>query len=252
VTIKGADVTGIELRLIPFASLAGRFVFANDSADCQIQQRRRQTDVSLILHRDGAAQPESAQERPNQQGEFTSRGLEAGRYRLGAWLPQNEWYLSAITLPGPAPANRPVDASRQGLTLQPGERKTGLILTVAEGAALLSGKVIPAAEGASLPSQLRVYLIPAEPAWVDDPLRYAEANPVDNGRFVMRHLAPGRYWLLARPAPDEEAFEKLSPRIAWDAASRAKLWREARAAKVEIDLKPCQRVMDQLLRYESR
>jgi hypothetical protein len=68
----------------------------------------------------------------------------------------------------------------------------------------------------------------------------------------MRNLAPGRYWLLARPAPDVEASERLSPRIAWDAASRAKLLREARAAKVEIELKPCQVVNDQLLRYESR
>jgi hypothetical protein len=125
-------------------------------------------------------------------------------------------------------------------------------MTVAEGAAYIRGKVIPASEGASLPARLRVYLVPAEPASADDALRYAEADVFDNREFLMRHLAPGRYWLLARQAPDEEVSERLSPRIAWDATSRAKLLREAREAKVEIELKPCQRVRDQLLRYESR
>jgi len=252
VTIKGADINGIELRLIPFGSLSGRFVLAADSAQCQIQQRRPLTDVSLILHREGASRTDSTQERPNQQGEFATRGIDAGRYRLGAWLPHDQWYLRAITAPGPEPTNRPVDVSRQGLTLQPGERKTGLIMTVAEGAALLSGKVISETEGASLPTRLRVYLVPAEAASAEDALRYAEANVESNGGFIMRHLAPGHYWLLAKAAPDEESSERLSPWAAWSPESRAKLLREARAAKVEVELKPCQSITNQTLRYEPR
>jgi hypothetical protein len=126
-----------------------------------------------------------------------------------------------------------------------------LIMTVAEGAALLVGRVIPA-EGAQLPTVLRVHLVPAEPASADDALRYAETAVMSDGSFGMSHLAPGRYWLLARPAPDEES-SKASPRpAAWSAESRAKLWREARAAKVEIELQACQRVMDYVLRFEPR
>jgi hypothetical protein len=252
VTIKGADVDGIELRLSLFASLSGRLILAADSANCQIQQRRLLTDVSLLVHRDGAAQPEPTRERSNQQGEFAIRGLEAGRYRLAAGLPHSEWYLRAVTQPGPAPANRPVDVSRQGFTLQPGERKTGLIVTVAEGAALLNGKVISSTEVASLPTQLRVYLVPAEPASADDALRYVETDVESNGRFTMRHLAPGRYWLLARPAPGAESSEAQTRPAAWSAEGRANLLREARASKVEIELQACQRVMDYLLRYEPR
>jgi len=252
VTIKGADVNGVELRLTPLASLFGRFILAADSTDCQTRQRRRLMDVSLVLHRDGAAQPEPAQERPNQQGEFAIRGLEAGLYRLTASLLHIEWYLRAITQPGSAPANRPVDVSRQGLMLQPGERATGLVITVAEGAAFLSGKVISSNEGASLPTQLRVYLVPAESASADDALRYVETEVESNGRFTMRHLAPGRYWLLARLAPDAESQEARPRPAAWSAESRAKVLREARAAKVEVELQACQRVMDYVLRYEPR
>jgi protocatechuate 3,4-dioxygenase beta subunit len=252
ITIKGADVNGIELRLTPLDSLSGRFILAADSADCQIQQRRRLADASPILYKDGATQRGFMPDRPNQQGEFAIRGLEAGRYRLAASLPHIEWYLRAITQTGPAPANRPVDVSRQGLTLQPGERKMGLVVTVAEGAAFLSGKVISSKEGASLPTRLRAYQVPAESASADDALRYAETEVESNGRFTMRHLAPGRYYLLARPASDAESSETQPRPAAWSAENRAKLWREARAAKVEIELQACQRVTDYVLRYEPR
>ena len=67
----------------------------------------------------------------------------------------------------------------------------------------------------------------------------------------MRHLAPGRYYLLARPASDAESSEAQPRPAAWNAENRAKLWREASAAKVEIELQACQRVMDYVLRYEK-
>jgi hypothetical protein len=252
VTIKGADVNGIELRLIPLGSISGRIVLTADSADCRTQQRRRLTEVSLTPLREGALQPESTHNRRDPQGEFTIQGLEAGRYRLAARLPHLEWYLRAITQPGPAPANRPVDVSRQGLMLRPGERAMGLVVTVAEGAAFLSGKVIRSVEGARLSARLRVHLIPAESGSADDALRYAETAVEGDGRFELGHLAPGRYHLLARPAPDEESPERSVRPAAWSAESRAKLWREARAAKAEIELQACQRVMGYVLRYEPR
>ncbi len=72
------------------------------------------------------------------------------------------------------------------------------------------------------------------------------------GRFSMRHLAPWRYYLLARPASDAESSEAQPPPAAWSAESRAKLRREAMASKVEIELQACQRVMDYVLGYEPR
>src|SRR5262249_2323440 len=203
VTIKGADVNGIEMRLTALSSISGRFLLAKGTPQCQSQYLKQLSYVLPIAHRDGATKPAEEQSRPNEQGEFTLRKLEAGHYWLEARLYHNEWYLRAITQPGPAPANRPVDVSRQGLTLRPGERKTGLILTVAEGAALLVGRVIPANEGARLPTRLRAHLVPAEPASADDALRYAETDVRSDGGFGLRNLAPGRYWLLARAAPDE-------------------------------------------------
>jgi hypothetical protein len=62
-------------------------------------------------------------------------------------------------------------------------------------------------------------------------------------------LSPGKYWLLARAVPDSEPNDKPARPAAWDAAERAKLRREAEAAKIVIELKPCQRIRDYALRY---
>jgi hypothetical protein len=86
----------------------------------------------------------------------------------------------------------------------------------------------------------------------DDALRYAETAMRDDGSFAMRHLAPGRYRLLALPEPDEESSEGSPRPAAWSPESRAKLWREARAVKAEIELQACQRVLGYVLRYEPR
>jgi protocatechuate 3,4-dioxygenase beta subunit len=252
VAIKGADVNGIEMRLIPRSSISGRLVIAEGSAVCQPEQRRQLSDVSLILYRDGAARPDPPFYRANQQGEVAAPGLEAGRYRLGARLPLLGWYVREITQSGPAPTNRPVDVSRQGLMLRPGERKTGITVTMAEGAALLGGRVVPAAEGARLPARVRVHLVPAEAGSVDNVLRYAETNTRDDGSFAFRHLAPGRYWILARSVPEEEPSKQPLRPAAWDAESRTKLWRDARAAKAAIELQPCQNVTGHVLRYDAQ
>src|SRR5262249_33246455 len=152
-----ADVTGIEARLIPRGAISGRLVLAEGSTACQSQQPRRLMDASVIARREGADLPASEQYRPNQKGEFAIRGMEAGRYRFAVWLPTNSWYLRAVTISGSEPTQRPRDAARDGLTIRPGERVTGLMVTLAEGASFLGGTVIPGVEGAPLPSRLRVY-----------------------------------------------------------------------------------------------
>jgi hypothetical protein len=86
----------------------------------------------------------------------------------------------------------------------------------------------------------------------DDALRYVETEVDENGRFAMRHLPPGRYRILARPASDAESSEAQPRPAAWSAESRAKLLREARMSKFEIELRACQHVMDYVLRYETR
>jgi hypothetical protein len=142
------------------------------------------------------------------------------------------------------------DISRNGITLKAGEKITGVVATITEGAAGLSGKVISALEGSRLPRRLRIHLIPAEARAADDVLRYAEAFARSDGSFLLSNLAPGKYWLIARAAPDDETSDLPVTPVAWDATERAKLRRQAMTAKNEIELRPCGRVKDYGLRFD--
>jgi hypothetical protein len=92
-------------------------------------------------------------------------------------------------------------------------------------------------------------LIPAEASAVDDVLRYAETAVGADGGFGFRHFAPGKYLLHTRQASEKEANNDRSRPTAWDAVERAKIRQEAAAAKNEIELQPCGRVKDYVLRF---
>jgi hypothetical protein len=101
-----------------------------------------------------------------------------------------------------------------------------------------------------LPARLRVFLVPAEKDAVDDVLRYTEVVTRDTS-FVLQHLAPGKYWLLARAVPDDESDEKPAPPVAWEADARAKLRRDAEAANNVLVLTTCQRVQNHSFVFSS-
>jgi hypothetical protein len=182
----------------------------------------------------------------NEAGAFSIRGLKAGRYRLETPLPGADWYVKEMRLGG-APATAD-DLARNGVRLKSGERLSGALITLGEGAAGLKGKVV--AEGAArLPARMLAHLAPAEPEARDEALRFVESRVESDGFFSFSNLSPGKYWLLARAVPDSEPNDKPARPAAWDAAERAKLRREAEAAKIVIELKPCQRIRDYALRY---
>jgi hypothetical protein len=261
VVVIGRDVAGIELTLKPLASVAGRLLLESASK-CAAQRPASFEEQLFALRAEEAVAGEQKSATdplrptaPDRSGELAFRGLSAGRYRLVAQMLDEKWFIRSITFPiaapasasktSPRPAAKPspapswVDAGRNGLNLKSGERLAGLIVNVTEGAAAIKGKV-KVAEGATLPSRLRVHLIPVERERADDLLRYAETEANGDGAFRLSNLAPGKYWLLARSSarPDKSWPE------AFDAAARTRLRREAEAANQVVELQPCQRLAD--------
>src|SRR5438876_1977001 len=115
VTVKGSDVTGIELALAPLASITGR---VNIGADPKLNCGRhrdvalRETLVSVRRDKaetrnskdksDQAAEPAPflptfSEAVPNDKAEINLRNLPAGIYRVEARLPGSGWYLRALT-----------------------------------------------------------------------------------------------------------------------------------------------------------
>jgi hypothetical protein len=262
VTVNGGDVGGIELKLAPLASVSGSVV-AEASADaCEGVRKSSPSRVTVFTLPDTKAMLDVRQfvlSRPgvsvSKEGEFKISDLDPNRYFISLLLHDENWYAKSIVAPA-ATARRgsaePVptyDVGRNGLELKWGDRVSGLILTIADGAAGLRGRLEAENESSRLPARWVVHLVPAEQAAADDVLRYAEVPMGRNGAFEFKNIAPGKYRLLHRAAPNEP---NGGPPTAWNANERAKLRKEAEAMKVEIELKPCQRVTDQVVKYVRR
>jgi len=265
VEVKGADVTGVELELGPVGSISGRLVIEKaqgaDTRACPPRSNAVIGETVMVAKLDGKGREpakvsmsigslfsDTLDGIPDEKGEFRIRPLETGRYRLLADLPGENSFVRAITFPAPTQAGKPVDAARNGIDLKPREVRAGVTVTLAEGAAGVVGRVVPSRQGASLPSNLRVHLVPAEKETDDEVLRFFEGSIGRDGGFTFKHVAPGRYFLLAREEPDSDLPDQQP--AAWRGSTRrGNLRREAEANNVPIQLSQCQRVTDQVLRY---
>jgi carboxypeptidase family protein len=256
VVVNGRDAGGVDLALAPLAALVGRVAVEKTAQKCQAARDSRLNEIVVRARRDEAGEKSDMPPSPfwsqpsgeaNEVGAFSIRGLKAGRYRMEPLLPGAEWYVKVMKLTG-AQAGAG-DFARNGVMLKSGERLSGALITLGEGAAGLKGKIVAA--GGRLPARMLAHLAPAEPEARDEALRFAEASVESDGRFSFGNLAPGKYWLLARPIPDSEPNDKPARPAAWDMAERAKLRREAEAANIVIELKPCQRVSDYTLHYDK-
>ncbi len=260
VTVRGADVAGIELKLSPRATIAGKVVLEPIPQRCEDKRQPATEEIVLQARRDEAFKVTlpyilsfSRDTTADEKGEFLLRRLDPARYRLRASMPGESWYLKSITAPARgARETSGADIARSGISLKPGERVSGVTVTIAEGAASLRGKVAPEKEGSRLPSRMLVHLVPAETASADDLLRYAETVAGRDGAFEFKHIAPGKYRMLTLAAQDDEPSDRPASPVAWDTNERAKLLKEAEALKFEVELKPCQQVKDQTLKYSSK
>jgi hypothetical protein len=251
VVVKGAGVSGIELKLLPIGSIGGKFTLETAPGVCE-SKRKWSLAEALLVMRSGTKTGGARRTIINglsEKGEFTVQNLPGNRYFLEPRLPNEHWYVKAIN--SPARGALTADVARNGISLKAGEKVDGVTVNIVNGAAVISGRVIPAKEGKQLPARLRIHLVPAEDGAVDKVLRYAEVFTRSDGSFSLNNIAPGKYWLLATAAAqDDEAVEPSIVPIAWDANERAKLHQKAMAAKNEIELQPCGRVKDYTLRFD--
>lgn len=263
VSVRGADVGGVDLALAPLASVSGRVVVEKKVAACQPPRASLVEEILVVAERDEVQAREATlagrlaatrPAAPSATGEFTLRNLEAGRQRVVAQLPDENWFVRTINIEGRSPTSTarrvatpaPVNVARNGVTLKPGEKLLGMTVTIAEGAAGLQGQVD---QGGGASGKSRVHLIPAEKEAADDVLRYAQATANGDGGFQFKHLAPGRYYLLAKPVKNDETGAAAARLQAWDNSQRAALRKEAEAANVSVELQPCQRIKDYKLKH---
>lgn len=260
VKVRGADITGIELTTKPLGSIAGH-VTLEESKASECKGKRRPLFAETVItpwHNEKNATKDRPQfpwslgapAFPDKQGDFILRNLAPGQYRFNTRPFSRYWYLQSISLrSSPAiaakatQANRPIDAARNWVTVKSADRVSGLIITLAEGAASFKGQ-IKLAEGQKLPPKLFIYLVPAESEKAEDVLRFFASLVAADGRFALNNLPPGRYWTIAKAAGESDSNVLSRLRLPDEAEARTKLRHEAGQAKTETEFKPCQNVTD--------
>ena len=273
VTVRGGDVTGVELTLTQLASIAGNIKLDPIKPEDKCDQRGSQLIETVFAARRDDPKKSGSQIMTamlaglggtlNAKGEFVARNLDAGRYRFEIKLPTEAWYIRVINLPAavavtnqqPAQAAPPSATAKpnqshpwQGtITIKSGQQVNGVSIIVGQDAASLRGRVTATPEGTALPAGLHVYLVPGDREQASNVLRYSETTITSDGSFVFSNIAPGRYFIVSRVEPGAETPDTSPRSSAWDPAERAKLRQEAEAAKVVVDLKPCQRLRDYAL-----
>lgn len=234
--VSNADFTQLELTLSAMAGINGKLVLASDAAACRDARQSELDEIVLRLER--ASMPpknaslaamlgEAAQGYPNEQGVFRFTGLATGTFWLTLDWPDAHWYIKSLTAQRNA-----ANLLATGFNLRTGEQ-LAVTTTLAANGARLSGKV---AGNDKARSGAQLFLVPADES--TNIYRYAETTAQADGGFQFDNAAPGKYWLLARPAakPDEAPRQPL----AWDATERAKLIKDATVANQAVELKACQ------------
>ncbi len=260
VTVKGADIAGLELTVKPLGAIEGHLSLeASPAPECQNKRKPMFSETLVSVRRISKPAEKDqafpmafsvAQGSPNPAGNFMLRNLSPGNYRFSTRFSAKYWFLRSIIRetgaqranPKTANVSRGFDVARHGLSLKSGERITGVNITLAEGAASLRG-TIKLAPGESVPSKLNVHLVPTEEENSDDALRQFSAPVSADGMFAFNNLPPGNYFAVARIPGVNEFTSDTKLRVP-EAELRALIRRAAESERINVEFKPCQNMVD--------
>jgi hypothetical protein len=253
ITVKGADITGLEFVPRPLASLGGQIVLQPAKvAACENKRRPLFAEMLVALQRPERDEKErltylrvfARPGNPDANGNFAIKNLMPGKYLLDPSFFARYWYLQSVSV-----ATTPkIDAAANWTNVKFGDQISNFTITIAEGAASIRGKVTTA-NAAELPAGLAVYLLPAERDKFADVLRYFVTPVETSGAFALNNLAPGRYQ-VAMQTLDANTGTLFKLRLPEATEARAKLRRVAETQKTELELKPCQNLTDQQVTFK--
>jgi len=218
IIVAGEDVAGISLPLQPGVTLHGRLAFEGEAAPPRdLPGARVPLPVFMPLGQTSAPLPPLLLEG---DGRFSIAGIVPGEYRIGMNAPgirtsRAGWWLKSIAVGG----RELLDSA-----IELGEDRNDVIVTLSDRASELSGRVSDGRGNAWLDGHIVVFSVDRD-KWFFNSRRVAGARPNADGRYGVRNLPPGEYFLVA--------YDDILPNEWFDSALLARL--APRAARIRID-----------------
>lgn len=193
----GGDIPDVSVVLAPAATISGA-IRLESTRSAALPNPSQWRVAAPALDLDGIGPNSEA--RVDQDGDFTLEGLPAGPHWLrGAQTPRG-WMLKSVLVDG----RETIDAP---FTLDSGQKLTGVTVVFTDQLSEISGTVTDA-RGVPV-TELTVLAFPRDDSlWRPQARQIMTARPDQNGKFQMRGLPPGQYYLAAiDPAEQGEWFE---------------------------------------------
>jgi hypothetical protein len=211
VSVNGEDISGIVLTLTPGIRVAGRVVFDGTNPPAGAAIRR---SVSLTISGTGMRMGIPPLE-IDANGTFVVEGIVPDRYQFAATsglrAPVNGWWLKSIGIRGREALDAPLELR------QPVD---DAIVTFSDRASALSGSVRDA-RGDPVADAWVVVFSTHPGAWFHDSRRVAAVKANGDGRYAIRNLPAGEYYLaLTWDLQQGEWFDSVLLRDLAAAATR--------------------------------
>jgi hypothetical protein len=195
--VTDVDLTDVLIVLAPSGSLSGTVTFET----ARSVQPPDLTAVRIAaLPADDSGFGPNPSARVNEDRQFTLDGLAAGPHLVRTQGSPRGWILKAVLVDGRDVIDTPLD-------IRSGQRVSGVTLVFTDNLSEVSGTVTD--ESGNPMTEYTVLAFPSDPTyWRPMARQIMTARPDQNGRFQIRGLPSGDYFLTAvDPTEPGEWFE---------------------------------------------
>jgi hypothetical protein len=197
ITVSDVDLPALTVILSPAASISGTVTFENSQGQSVPDPGQIRVGAPLIDTMDIGPNPTT---RVDRTGAFTLNGIQAGMHVFRAQGTPRGWMLRSATVNGREVIDTPID-------LRSGQKLTGVSLVFTDKLTEVNGTI---ADDRNTPvTEYTMLAFPDdEQLWRPLSRHIMTARPDQNGKYQIRGLPAGSYYLVAvDPAEQGEWFE---------------------------------------------
>lgn len=196
-TVTDTDLTNLTVVLSPASAVSGTVSFEATQGQQIPDPAAVRVGAPLVDAVDLGPNPVARVERT---GSFTLNGLQAGSHLFRPQGSPRGWVLKSVMLNGRDITDTPVE-------LRPGQTLTGLSVVFTDRLTEVSGTITDD-RGTPITEYTVLAFSQDEALWRAQSRQIMTTRPDQNGKYQLRGLPPGRYYVVAvDPAEQGEWFE---------------------------------------------